>query len=475
MYRQTYRAVDSMRRTQSKIPQGILFTLIVLLGCDGVFAAVPEEKHALTLQEAVALALERNQQALIARAQVDAMKGRVREVRSQALPQITIYSNALRLRDPSFLNASSFDAIPPDIREGLVPRGANLFDYGITVSQPLYTSGKVRTALQLAALENNGVATDQIRTEQDVRLRTVHAFYDLLLAEDRLGVSRETIQHRERQLELARSRYQAGVATEVDVLRSQVSLANAQPEFIRAENGIRQARSVLNNLLVRPVDFPTQANGQLIFIPWTRSDIQAIVQEAMAKRPELKRLKINEQEAEMELRLARAESGMRLDFNGSYGVQARDPANLTSRDFTRWIFSFNFTLPVFDGGKRSGLVEQALAQQRIARLTRSAQEDVVRLEAQTALDDLERASKTIEAARLNVQQAERVLEMMQNNYKYGAATTLEVFDSQLALVLARLTLLQGLYDHILARAQLRFIMGEDPVEPPEATDAKSSQ
>ncbi|MFI5176151.1 MAG: TolC family protein [Terriglobia bacterium] len=464
-----------MRRKRYKSLKGILLGLVVLLGCHVTFASFAEEKRALTLQEAVALALERNQQALIARAQVDAMKGRIREVRSQALPQITIYSNALRLRDPSFLNASSFDAIPPDIREGLVPRGSNLFDYSIGVSQPLYTSGKVGTALKLASLENGGVATDQVRTEQDIRLRTIRAFYDLLLAEDRLGVTRETIQQRERQLELARSRYRAGVATEVDVLRSQVSLANAQPDLIRAENGVRQARSILNNLLVRPVDFPTQASGHLTFIPWTQADLQTIVQEAMAKRPELQRLKINEQESEMALRLAHAENGLRLDFNASYGLQARDPSNLTNRDFTRWNFSFNFTLPVFDGGKRSGLVEQALAQQRIARLTRTAQEDAVRLEAQTALDDLERAAKTIEAARLNVQQAERVLEMIQNNYKYGAATTLDVFDSQLALVLARQTLLQGLYDHTLARAQLRFVMGQDPVEPQEATDAKSTQ
>lgn len=464
-----------MQGRRHEILKGIFIALIVFLGYDVLLASGPEEKPALTLREAVALALERNQQALIARAQVDAMKGRVREVRAQALPQITIYSNAMRLRDPSFLNASSFDAIPPDIREGLVPQGSNLFDYSIGVSQPLYTSGKVRTALNLAALENKGVATDQTRTEQDIRLNTIRAFYDLLLAEDRLGVSRETIQHRERQLELARSRYRAGVATEVDVLRSQVSLANAQPELIRAENAIRQARSVLNNLLVRPVDFPTQANGQLTFIPWTQPDLQTIVREAMTNRPELQRLKINEQEADMALRLAHAENGLRLDFNAAYGVQARDPSNLTNRDFTRWNFQFNFTFPVFDGGKRSGLVEQALAQQRITRLTRTAQEDIVRLEAQTALDDLERAAKTIEAARLNVQQAERVLEMMQNNYKYGAATTLDVLDSQLALILARLTLLQGLYDHTLARAQLRFVMGQDPVEPQEATDAKSSQ
>ena len=57
-----------------------------------------------------------------------------------------------------------------------------------------------------------------------------------------------------------------------------------------------------------------------------------------------------------------------------------------------------------------------------------------RLDAQSALDELTRAAKTIQAARLNVSQAERVLEMMQNNYRYGAATTLDVLDSQRTLL-----------------------------------------
>ena len=53
--------------------------------------------------------------------------------------------------------------------------------------------------------------------------------------------------------------------------------------------------------------------------------------------------------------------------------------------------------------------------------------------------------------------------MMQGNYRYGAATTLDVLQAETALSVARWTLLQGLYDHTVARAQLRWVMGVDPV------------
>jgi outer membrane protein len=430
------------------------------------------ENAALTLEEAVALALERNQQVLIARAQSDVLKGRYREVRAQALPTLTLGSSALRWRDPSFLNSSSFDKIPAEFRDALQVIPANLFDYNVSVSQPLYTSGKVGTALKLASLETEGVGVDRARVEQDIRLRVIRAFYDLILAERLLEVSRAAVEQRQKHLEMARTRYAAGVATEVDVLRSQVSVANAQPEVIRSENSVRHTRSVLNNLLVRPVDYPTVALGELTFVPRPKEDAQQIMRQAVIHRPELQRLRINELEAESQKKLANAENRLRVDFNGQYGFSARQPSNLWNHNFSRWMFTLSVALPIFDGGRRSGLFQQAVAQHKVAQLARSEQENAVRLEVQTALDELERAEKTVEAARLNVREAERVLAMTQDNYRYGAATTLDVLDAQAALTAARWNLLQGLHDHTLARAQLRWVMGVDPLEKAEPTSGE---
>jgi outer membrane protein TolC len=445
-----------------------LFRLfIILLGTVSAipcWATEPAEKAALTLKEAVALALERNPRVLIAHERTDALQGRIKEVRAQALPSINLNGSGMRWRDPSFLNISSFDKIPAEFRNALTVIPSNLFDYNLSVSQPLYTSGKVGTAMKLASLESEGVGVDRDRAEQETRLAVIRAFYNLLLAERQLEVAKETVHQRQQHLEMARARFAGGVATEVDVLRSQVSVANAQPELIRAENGVRQARTVLNNLLVRPLDFPTEALGELTFTPQPPMSLPEVIRQAYQHRPELERARINEREAEDQQKLANAESRLRLDFNGQYGLNARVPSNLLNREFTRYLFTVSVGLPLFDGGRRSGLVQQAIANRKMAELTRVDSENAVRLEAQTALDELQRSEKTVEAARLNVREAERVLAMMQDNYKYGAATTLDVLDSQTALTTARWTLLQGLYDHTLAQAQLRYVMGLDPLD-----------
>ncbi len=445
--------------------KGVVVLLVGILLCPEFgWSGRVEEEPGLTLQQAVTLALERNPQVLMARARTDALAGKIKEVRSQALPNIALNGSGLRWRDPSFLNASSFDKIPPEFLDALVVTPANLFDYNISVSQPLYTSGKVGTALKLASLESEGAGVDQARTDQEIRLQVVRAFYGLLLAQEQVRVAKDTVQQREKHLEVARARFAAGAATQVDVLRSQVSVANAQPILIRAENGVRQARSMLNNLLVRPLNFPTEAMGTLDFKPGVAMSLDEVIRQAYEHRPELQRARINVLESKDQLKLANAESRLRLDFNGQYGVSARDPANLLSREFTRWVFTFSVGLPVYDGGKRSGLVQQAVANRRVEELAQVEAESKVGLEAQTALDELARAKQTVEAARLSVREAEQVLEMTQNNYKYGAATTLDVLDAQTALTIARATLIQGLYDHTVAKAQLHYVMGLDPLE-----------
>jgi len=443
---------------------GLLVVVASVFPSHAATAVDLSEQAALTLEQAVELALERNPQALMARERIEAFRGKYREVRAEALPFLRLNGSAMRWRDPAFLNSPSFDKIPAEFRNALQVAPANLFDYNLSISQPLYTSGKVGTALKLASLESEGVGVDRDRTEQEIRLRVVRAFYDLLLAQGRLEVAKDAVRARETSLEIVRGRFAAGVATEVDVLRSQVSLANAQPELIRAENGVRQSRAVLNNLLVRPLDFPTEAVGRLAFNPPTPRSLEEVIRHAFQYRPELLRARINERQAEGQEKLANAENRLRLDFNGQYGVNARLPSDLVNREFTRFMFTLNVGLPLFDGGRRSGLLRQAVANRKIAELTRTETENAVRLEAQTALDELARAEKTVEAARLNVKEAERVLDMMQNNYKHGAATTLDVIQAETARAQARWTLLQGLYDHTMARMQLRWVMGQDPVQ-----------
>jgi outer membrane protein len=427
-------------------------------------AGAADDAAPLTLAEAVRISLERHPDIAKAQAAADALKGKIREVRSAALPDVSIGANVLRMRDPSLLNASGLDKFPEELRLALIPSPVDLFDYSISLKQPLYTAGKVGTALRLASIESEGSQLDIDRARQNLAVEVVRAFQALLWAERYEKLVVETQEQKARHAEMARLRFRNGIATEVDVLRSEVAVANGRPDLVRARNAIRQARALLNYYLGRPVEFPTRIAGEFLDTGWDEVDLEALSKEAIRRRPELLRLRIAERSATAQLDLARAESRMRVDFNGAYGLIARRPANLVDPLYARWSAAVNFTLPVFDGFRRSGLVWQATAAGRVATLEREKTEQQVRLNVQQGLDELATAREAVTAARANLGQAQRVLEMTEANYQHGAATTLDVADAQTALAAARTNLLRGLYDCATARANLRWTLGRTPWE-----------
>ena len=438
--------------------------LLGVLFCLPAAAQTPAEKAVLTLEEAVTIALERFPDVAKAQAAADALKGMIREVRSQALPQISLDGNGMRSRDPAFLNSPAFDNFPEELRNAIQPVASNMFMYSLNISQPLYTAGKVGTALKLAAVESEGAQIDINRTRQDLAREVVRSYYGLMWAERYRDVVAETQAQRKLHAEMALTRLKNGVATEVDVLRSQVAVSNGAPDLVRADNAIRQTRAFLNYLLVRPLDYPTEVVGDFQEKAWDERDLETMMREASLRRPELARLRNAEQSADLQVSLANAESRMRLDTNFTYGISARKPENLFNSLFASWRFGVTFTLPLFDGYKRSGMVYQARANQRAVRLEREKFEQQVRLDLQQGTDELKAAKETVAAARANIGQAEKVLQMTQDNYKYGAATTLDIVDAQTALSEAKNNLLRGLHAYTIARANLLWTEGRNPWE-----------
>jgi outer membrane protein len=438
-------------------PRFRVFALLALLAPAALFAQDPGQP--LTLDEAVKLALLRNPEILIAQAQLEELKGKIREVRSGAFPQLELQGYGLRLRDPSVLNSASFDQMPPEFRDLLVPRPANLFDAGLTLRQPLFTAGKIGTAIKLALESQRERDAALEAARQRVVFKVFVAFHDLLLAQENLLVVRETVRQRQQHLDQARNRFGQGVATEVDVLRSEVNLSNLRPEIIRAENRVRMARSALNNLMVTDLDAPTSISGRLQFAAWTPPAGDELQRRAAEIRPEVILAQRQVDQARLTLSLARAENKLSVDLETRFGISARDVKNLYQSDYARWNVTVNFKLPLLDSGRKAGLIVQAQARMSAAQHVLAQLLNSVKLEIKAAQDDLESSEQSVEAARLNVAQAEKVLSMMQANYQYGAATTLDVVDAQAALTMARNAVITATYEFQVAKARLRLASG----------------
>ncbi len=426
------------------------------LTCTGGSRAEP-----LSRAEAVAKAVSANPEVWKSLQQLASYQGRVTEARADALPDVSFLGTATRYRDPSLLNSSAFDSFPPELRDALKPTPANLYEGMFQVRQTIW-SFKLGRALRAAreglALGREGITL----AERSTAIATIRAYNDYLLNIEKVKVALKSVRLLETHLDMARTRWHAGVATELDVLRSQVELENEKAQFERIRGQSDLALSGLNAMMVRRLDTPIEPTDSLSYEPMV-VEPDEVIRDALEARPEVRSLDLMQKIENELIGLTQADSRPRVDFTLNWGYSVRKPHNFFDSDFQRWSAGLAVTVPIFDGECTRGRVAQAVAEREKTVQDRIALENQIRLDAKDAVDRLHVARRVLEAAELNVSQAQRALDMTQANYQNGAATTLDVMDGQAALTLAESLRIEALYDHANARSTVLYVMGRDPL------------
>jgi len=432
--------------------------LVLLL----VLAAACAAAEPLSRAEAVARALERNPSVKRSLADRDGLRGRAKQARADALPEVSVYGTFLRYQDPGFLNSPNIDQFPPELLTAFRPIATNLWDGNATIRQTLwsFSLGKaIRAAGYAEHLGDENVHT----ARQDVALQAIFAYNAHLLALGQVKVAETIVNQKEKQLEMARTRRGNGVATDLEVLRFEVDLANVRTTLLRLQGAAELARGDLNAVMVEPTDKPVEPTDALEFVE-TMADQRQVVREAVASRPEIQAVTWSEKISDEAIGIYKADMQPRLDLNGALGWSVRDTQNFFEPNYQKWSLSVTLKIPVFDGFRTAGRVAQARAERARIDQDRVALQTLIDLEAKQAVDRLRVASSVFHAAELNVTQARKALDMTEANYRLGAATTLDVLDAQAAFTQAEFSRLQALHEHANARAGLRYVMGQDPLE-----------
>jgi HAE1 family hydrophobic/amphiphilic exporter-1 len=425
-------------------------------------AALPVAAEPLSRAQAVARALEANPDIRRSLADRDGLNGRAKQARADALPEVNVFGSFLRYQDPGFLNSPTIDQFPPEFFQLFRPIPTNLWDGSVSVRQTLwsFSLGKALRAARYAIhLGDENVR----RAHQDVAFRAIVTYNAYLVALERVKVAQTTVRQKETQLEMASNRRQAGAATELEVLRFEVDLANARTDLLRLEGAAELARGDLNAVMVRPTGAPIEPTDTLEFREVEASQ-SAVVEEATANRPEIKAVDWTERIYDEAIGIAGADARPRLDFNGGFGWTVRKTEHFFEPNYRKWAAQFTLKIPVFDGWRTAGKVAQARADRARVGQDRVALATQIDVEAKTAVDRLRVARSIFQAAELNVTQARKALEMTEANYRLGAATTLDVLNAQAALAQAEFTRVEALYAHANARAGLRYVMGQDPLD-----------
>lgn len=431
-----------------------------------LLSSSPAAAEPLSRAQAVARALERNPTVLRSAADRAGLRGRATEARADALPEVSVYGSFLRYQDPGFFNSPNIDQFPPEFFQAFRPIPSNLWDGYASVRQTLW-SFSLGKAIRAARYAEHLGDENLHAARQDTALRAVFAYNAYLLAREQVAVAEKVVRQKERQLEMAKNRRAAGVATDLEVLRFEVDLANARTTLLRLAGAADLARGDLNAVMVAPTDAAIEPTDALEFEELA-ADQQQVVREAVAGRPEVKAIAWSEKIYDEAIGIYKADMQPRLDLSGAYGWSVRETENFGEPNYKKWNLAVTLKVPVFDGWRTAGKVAQARADRDRVGQDRVALETLIDLEAKQAVDRLRVAASVFHATELNVAQARKALEMTEANYRLGAATSLDVLDAQAALTQAEFSRVEALHAHANARAGLRYVTGQSPLEDDQA-------
>lgn len=342
------------------------------------------------------------------------------------------------------------------------------YSQGINVSWPIWTFGKVEGAIDAARYQKNIADLDVYKTEADTKLAAVQAYYQYLEAVKLAEVQAQSVTDYASHLNNVQQQFDAGIVAKLDVLSSNVSLANAKQKSIAADNTRDVAEANLNNIMRVPMN--TTLNPLDKNFPEPEFDLtmeQAILM-AQKYRWELVEADYGVKVAQASLRSAKAGYLPTVSVGGGYSWKE---ASVTAVDKDDWAVQGGLSWSLWDGGATQASVKKADAAVKTAQETLLQAREKIELEVRQDYLNVLSYKEQIRAAEASVAQAEEAYKIATVRYSSGVGINLDVLDAELALNTARTNYITALYNYNIGLATLEHAMGVPAVIHPEFAKA----
>lgn len=443
-----------------------LVVCLILTGCInaawGQSRTIPQDSYpaALSLQQAVQIALSVNPALAAATSQVEIAEQRVVQGRSGFLPRLNVSEGLQRTNNPTQvfsnkLNQESFTASDFAIDRLNQPNAINDFATNFTATWPLYDGGRSWHGWQQAKLGKEASVYALERNRQQVIARTTTAYAGVLLASEQRDVVRGALKTAVANLSIAGHRYSSGMAVKSDLLQAQARQSDLEQQQLMAESRIEVSRSMLNAAMGVPDHLGFEFTDGLETSSALEGTLESWLFISQERRLELKELAVQEAMAKEEVERARAAFLPSVDLVGNYQIHTEDFDGSGDSYTVGAVVSLN----LFAGFETSAKVSEAQAALRQTQALRRQMQSQAALEVRQAYAQAISAFQRIGVARQTVLQAEESLRIVTNRYASGLLTIVDLLTAENTLQQARMTYAHALHDYSVGKTNLRLAAG----------------
>jgi len=436
----------------------VIQAAIIVLALSALLPA----QEALTLRQAVDLALDSNPLIAAAKAGESEANARIQQARSGYLPHAQVSESFQRSNNPVFVFTSLLTQRQFNDRNFSIdalnhPDALNNYQSRLSVEQVLFDARRTSHSVRAANFTRQLASEDTRRNQSDVILLVLQTYFGVVLAERSLDVARESVASAKADISRAESIYESGRSTLSDVLALRVHLAAVSEQQIRASNDVAVARAALNDALGVSLDRAFELTTPLD----ARADgpeypLEAYRHIAAETRAEIRQAELTRQLTHTEKQIAGSAYLPRVVLEGT--VEA-DRQKFSSKGGAYWYTAVTLSWNLWNGGETKARVEEArFAEARVEALQKRS-DSAVHLEVRKAYFDLQSAAQRVEVASAASAEAEEGNRIIQNRQQAGLTTITELLRSETALTAARTRYFAAVYDYRVAAASLEHATG----------------
>ena len=340
----------------------------------------------------------------------------------------------------------------------------NTWNTGFSLSLPIIAP----TLWKAISISDTQIAQN-LESARSSRLELVNqvnkAYYALMLAISSKDVIKQQYNIAKYTAEIYRKQFEQGTASEYDVLRSEVQVRNIEPSLLDADISVKQCQLSLNVLM--GID-----DALNLYPNVTMEDMQqdmyaylldSIDSKVIAGNSSLRSLELQQKMAKQNVDVKKLAwlPTLGASFNVNWLSLSNGPM-FKDVDFSPYSsLGVQLSIPIFSGGTKWYQMKQAQVQEKELALQKENLVNSLNMQVNLALDNINRQAKQIDSSKEGVRQAQKAHDIMLKSFQIGAASYLQLQDSELANSSAQLSYLQSIYNYLVSTSELDLLLGKD--------------
>ena len=366
----------------------------------------------------------------------------------------------------------------------LAPRGYVMVELPVvrpevTLRYLIFDFGKREASVHSAEEEKLAAGADVIQVNQALAFRVASAYYQLVTAQERLQAAQDTLRTAQTTQDAAENRLSNGLATLPDVLNARAETAQAAFDEESADGDEKIARVTLTEAVGADPspDIVIDSQRSAPLPERLTMSIEALIDRAMANRPDLMAQTLRIRSAEARIRAASAEYKPQIVLTGSAAQTSvwptSDYGQLGSASEPTWSVALGIEWRIFDGGVRKNELLIAKSERREAQDELTTKDDETTREVWTAYIGFRTALRKHDAAVALLESANASYSASLDAYKYGVKNLVDVVTAEKELAQARLSNVSARSELFIEAVNLEFATGNLLRNQPPATRLQS--